>query len=106
VWSNVGKNTAGQIPLICGVIAEYHGPAPSGPELYTLMLKRIRMQGFFCADHLSRAGEFLAEVTPLVREGRIKWQEDIVPGIENAPRAFVRLFNGGNFGKLIVRVAS
>ena len=91
--------------LICGVIAEYHGPAPSGPELYTLMLKRIKMQGFFFADYLSRTQEFLDEVTPLVREGRIKWRENIVEGLENAPLAFAGMFRGGNLGKLIVRVA-
>jgi len=90
--------------LVCGVIAEYHGPAPSGPELYTLMLKRIRMQGFFFADHLSRTPEFLDEVTPLVREGKIKYREDIIEGLENAPQALVGLFQGRNLGKLIVRI--
>jgi NADPH-dependent curcumin reductase CurA len=92
--------------LISGVIAEYHGPAPAGPELYTLMLKRIRMQGFFFADYLSRTQEFLDEVTPFVREGRIKYREDIVEGLENAPQAFAGLFRGGNLGKLIVRIAN
>jgi NADPH-dependent curcumin reductase CurA len=92
--------------LICGLIAEYNRDSPAGPELSTLLLKRIRMQGFFILDHLARTQEFLDEVTPWVRHGRIKYREDIVDGLEKAPQAFVGLFQGKNLGKLIVRVAS
>jgi NADPH-dependent curcumin reductase len=92
--------------LICGLIAEYNGNSPSGPELNTLLFKRIRMQAFFIDDHLARTRDFLDEFTPWVREGRIKYREDIVDGIENAPQAFVGLFQGSNIGKLIVRISS
>ena len=91
--------------LICGLIAEYNGQSPSAPELNSLLLKRIRMQAFFIGDHLSRTQEFLNEVTPLVREGKIKYREDIVEGLDNAPRALVGLFLGQSLGKLIVRIA-
>jgi NADPH-dependent curcumin reductase CurA len=92
--------------LICGLIAEYHGAPPPGPELYSLMLKRIRVEGFFIMDHLGRTQAFLDEVTPWVRTGRIKYPEQIVDGLENAPDAFVGLFHGRNLGKLIVRIAN
>jgi hypothetical protein len=91
--------------LICGLIAEYNGPPSPGPELNTLLLKRIRLQAFFIFDHVARTGEFLREVTPWVRDGKIKYREDIVDGLENAPQALVDLFNGRNVGKLIVRIA-
>jgi len=91
--------------LVCGLIADYHGQPPPGPELTTLLLKRVRVQGFFIFDHLGRTQDFLDEVTPWVREGRITYQESIVDGLENAPRAFAGLFQGRNLGKLLVRVA-
>jgi NADPH-dependent curcumin reductase CurA len=114
-FENVGSNVLKTVwpllnafarVLICGLIAEYHGPPPPGPELNTLLLKRISMQGFFIFDHLARTRAFLDEVTPWVREGKISYREDIVDGLENAPQAFVGLFQGRNYGKLIVRVAS
>jgi NADPH-dependent curcumin reductase len=91
--------------LICGLVAEYSGPPSPGPELNTLLFKRIRLQAFFILDHLARAGEFLSEVTPWVRDGKIKYREHIVDGLENAPQALVDLFMGRNLGKLIVRIA-
>lgn len=92
--------------LICGLIAEYNSESLCGPELNTLLLKRIRMEAFFIFDHLVRTQAFLDEVTPLVREGRIRYRENIVEGLENAPEAFVGLFRGGNLGKLIVRIGN
>ncbi len=91
--------------LVCGLISEYNGAPQPGPELNTLLLKRIRMQSFFIEDHLPRTREFLDEVTPWVREGKIKYPEDIVDGLENAPPAFAGMFQGRNLGKLMVRVS-
>jgi NADPH-dependent curcumin reductase CurA len=56
-------------------------------------------------DYQDRYEEFLAEMAPWVGEGRIKVLEDIVVGLENAPQAFLGLFDGANTGKLIVRVS-
>jgi NADPH-dependent curcumin reductase len=92
--------------LICGLIAEYNDAPQPGPELNTLLLKRIRMQSFFIDDHLSRTREFLDEVMPWVQERKIKYPEDIVDGLDNAPQAFVGMFQGRNLGKLIVRIAN
>jgi len=64
------------------------------------------VRGFIVSDHAAGQDEFLREVSAWVRDGRIKFREDIVAGLEAAPDAFVGLLQGCNFGKLIVRVAS
>ena len=56
-------------------------------------------------DHQHRMGAFLDDCGRWVEEGRLKWREDIVNGLEQAPSALPRLFEGSNFGKLIVRVS-
>jgi NADPH-dependent curcumin reductase CurA len=53
----------------------------------------------------ARYGDFMRDVSSWVREGRIKYREDVVEGLENAPRALIGLLRGENFGKLLVRVA-
>jgi NADPH-dependent curcumin reductase CurA len=63
------------------------------------------IKGFIVSDHNDRAPAFLQEMTPLVREGRIKFREDVVEGLDAAPAAFIGLLEGRNFGKLLVRVA-
>jgi NADPH-dependent curcumin reductase CurA len=57
------------------------------------------------SDHADRAGAFMHECAPLVREGKLRYREDIVEGLEAAPRALIGLFEGRNFGKLMVRVS-
>jgi hypothetical protein len=57
------------------------------------------------SDHNDRAPAFLQEMTPLVRDGRIRYREDIVEGLDAAPSAFIGLLEGRNFGKLLVRVS-
>lgn len=102
-------NVAGRIP-VCGMIAWYDG-APEGgrdrlPAAWrAILVKRLAVQGFIISDHWSRLPEFLAEVGPLVREGRIRWHEDVAEGLDAAPRAFLSMLQGGNFGKQLVRVA-
>ncbi|HEY3187507.1 MAG TPA: NADP-dependent oxidoreductase, partial [Solirubrobacteraceae bacterium] len=61
-------------------------------------------KGFIVSDHLDRLPAFLAECTRWVREGRLKFREDVVEGLERAPRAFIGLLEGQNFGKMLVRV--
>lgn len=73
----------------------------------TFLHKRIRMQGFIITmDYGDRYGEFLENMTPWVSEGKIKYREQIVDGLENAPDAFTGLLEGKNFGKLVVRVGN
>jgi NADPH-dependent curcumin reductase len=88
-----------------GLISQYNatGPTP-GPDLMPLLVNRARVQGFIVSDHPDREADFLRDVSGWLKEGKIKYREAIVEGLENAPRAFLGLFRGENFGKLIVRV--
>ncbi len=92
--------------VMCGMIAEYNDTSPRpGPNLSTVVRKRIKIQGFIVSDQRQRYGEFRAMAAPLVRAGQLKYREDIVAGIERAPEAFIGLLQGRNFGKLLVRLA-
>jgi NADPH-dependent curcumin reductase len=63
------------------------------------------MEGFLVFDFLPRAGEALAELAPLVMQGKLRYREDVREGLESAPSALVDLFTGGNTGKLLVKIA-
>ena len=98
-------NKGARIPL-CGIISEYNATGnPAGPNLRPLLVQRAMIKGFIVSDHNDRAPAFLQEVAPLVMSGRIKFREDIVDGLDNAPNAFIGLLAGKNFGKLMVRVS-
>lgn len=104
-------NTRARIP-VCGLIASYNMTGlPDGPDRTPLLMgamlrKRITMQGFIIFDDYGhRYGEFFKDMSAWVQEGKIKFREDIVDGLENAPGAFMGLLIGKNFGKLVVRVA-
>ena len=77
------------------------------PQLQrTLLTKRVRIQGFIVFDDYGdRQPEFVSAMAPWVRDGKVKFREDVVEGLENAPEAFIGLLEGRNFGKLVVRVA-
>ncbi len=105
-------NTSARIPL-CGLISHYNDTSlPQGPDrlgllMRTLLTKRIKMQGFIISeDYGHRYGEFSSQMGIWVKEGKIKFREDIVDGLEQAPQAFIGMLEGKNFGKLIVHVAS
>ena len=73
----------------------------------TVLIKRIRMQGFIIFDDYGhRYPEFLQEMSDWVASGKIRFREDMVAGLEKAPQAFIGLLEGANFGKLIVQVSS
>jgi len=104
-------NTKARIP-VCGLIADYNATGlPDGPDRLgllarTILTKRIRMQGFIIFDDYGpRYGEFHDQMRSWLDEGKIKFREDIVEGLENAPQAFIGLLEGKNFGKLIIHVA-
>ena len=104
-------NTKARIP-VCGLIADYNATGlPDGPDhlgllARTILTKRIRMQGFIIFDDYGpRYGEFHDQMRSWLDEGKIKFREDIVEGLENAPQAFIGLLEGKNFGKLIIHVA-
>jgi NADPH-dependent curcumin reductase CurA len=99
-------NRYGRI-VACGSIAGYNAtePQPGPRNLFLVVTKRLRMQGYIVFDHFDRWGAFLGEVAPLVAEGTIGYRETILDGIERAPEAFLALFAGENLGKMLVRVS-
>jgi hypothetical protein len=104
-------NTGARVP-VTGLIAHYNdtGPPTGSKRLRllarTLHTKRIKMQGFFVSDCRHRYDEFFTRMSAWLREGKVKFREDIVDGLENAPQAFIGLLDGKRFGKLIIRVAN
>jgi NADPH-dependent curcumin reductase len=97
-------NQNARIPL-CGLISEYNATEPvPGPNLRPLLFNRVLVKGFIVSDHVARLADFLKDCGGWVREGRLKYREDIVVGLEKAPEAFIGLLQGKNFGKLLVRV--
>lgn len=105
-------NTGARVPL-CGLIAQYNATEPPpGPDLSpllmrTLLTRRIRLQGFIIFDDYGpRYPEFLNVMGEWVKNGQIRWREDVIDGLDNAPQAFIGLLEGRNFGKLIVQVGA
>ena len=97
-------NPFARIPL-CGLISMYNATSPApGPSWRFLLTNRVLVKGFIVSDHLDRMPAFLTDCTAWVREGTLKFREDIVDGLEQAPGAFIGLLEGKNFGKMLVRV--
>ncbi|HEY4162116.1 MAG TPA: NADP-dependent oxidoreductase [Dongiaceae bacterium] len=112
VWDAVFPllNDFARIPL-CGLIAQYNdkGPFP-GPDRFPLVMmqalsKRFHIQGFIQRDFPEQRPAFYSDMAQWIHEGRVKYREDIVDGLESAPGAFIGLLQGKNFGKLVVRVS-
>ena len=90
---------------VCGMISQYNLDKREGVHnLINIILKRVRMEGFLVSDYYHLYPKFLEMVLPLIREGKIKYVEDIAEGLENAPAALVGLFYGRNIGKQLVVV--
>ena len=97
-------NLHARIPLV-GLISQYNDKKPApGPNLASLIVNRALIQGMLVFDHTDRTPDFLRDMAQWLREGKIKYREDVVEGLENTPRAFVGLFKGENIGKRIVKV--
>jgi len=92
--------------VVCGQIDQYNATRPPrGPRpLWHLIVKRARVEGFLVFDFAERYGEAQQQLAEWVREGKIKYRETVIAGLENAPRAFIGLFHGENLGKQLVRV--
>ena len=93
--------------VLCGAIAQYNdeAPAPGPRNLSQLIVQRGRMEGFIASDYMNRAAEAFPDLYTWVNEGKLKYQVDVLDGLENAPTALARLFKGENRGKQLVRVA-
>jgi hypothetical protein len=91
---------------ICGMIAEYNlEKTELAPRITRhLLVNRARVEGFIVSDFAKRWGEGIAAMAGWIRDGRLKYREDVVEGLENAPAALLRLFRSENFGKQLVRV--
>lgn len=104
-------NTKARVP-VCGIIAHYNDTAlPNGPDrlpalMGSILRKRIHVQGFIIFDDYGhRYNEFFNDMSSWFSQGRIKYREELVSGLEEAPKAFIGLLEGRNFGKLVVRVS-
>ena len=88
-------------------IDQYNATRPSrGPRLlWQLIVKRARAEGFLIFDFIHRYREAQEQIAEWLRQGKVKYRETIVDGLENAPKAFIGLFHGENLGKQLVRVA-
>jgi len=111
VWDAVFPllNEFARVP-VCGLIAQYNTIAASGtdrlPTLMQQVLHRsLAIRGFIQREFVDQRPAFYREMAGWIASGKVRYREDIVDGLENAPQAFLGRLDGKNFGKLIVRVA-
>src|SRR5712692_795851 len=98
-------NTYSRI-VICGLIAEYNATEPYGyKNLRAVLVNRIKLQGMIVFDWKDRYGEALKALAGYFAQGKLKYRESVVEGIENAPKGLIALLKGQNFGKQLVRLA-
>ncbi|MFG0263692.1 MAG: NADP-dependent oxidoreductase [Rhodopirellula sp. JB055] len=90
----------------CGMIATYNATeAPAAPRnMFKVIAKRLRIQGFIVRDHMDAKDDFVHDMANLIQQDKVVWEETVTEGIENAPAAFMGLFNGHNLGKQLVRL--
>jgi len=93
--------------VLCGGISGYNeAELPAGPRNYMqLVIRRCTMQGFIVIDYLPQAGQAIAELSGWIASGELKQAADVQEGIENTPKTFLRLFEGKNRGKQLLRIA-
>ncbi len=111
VWDAVFPllNTYARIP-VCGLVAQYNATEFPGPDRFPAFMRQVltrslRIRGFIQSEFADQRPAFLDEMGAWVRSGQVRYKEDIVDGLDNAPDAFIGLLEGRNFGKLIVRVS-
>ena len=114
VFENVGgqvldallarMNTFGRV-AVCGLIAGYDGQDIPMRRVRSILVNRLRLQGFIISDHLDIWPQALGELAARVGNGSLKYRETIAEGLERAPEAFIGLLKGGNVGKQLVRLA-
>lgn len=112
VWDAVFPllNDFARVP-VCGLIAQYNdsGKATGTDRLPVLMRevlsRSLTIRGFIQREFVSQREDFYREASGWISSGQLRYREDIVDGLENAPEAFIGLLQGKNFGKLVIRVA-
>jgi NADPH-dependent curcumin reductase CurA len=100
-------NTFGRL-VMCGMISNYNAtePVPGPPNLSYAVSKQLTLQGFIVGDHMRKLSQFHADMATWRKKGKIKLKETVLEGIENAPAAFIGLFKGENFGKMLVKLGT
>ena len=91
---------------MCGMISQYNDtqPAPGPSNLIYMVGKSLKMQGFIVSNHFDLLPDFIRDMSGWISQGKLKWEETVEDGIERAPNAFLNLFTGNNFGKMLVKV--
>lgn len=98
-------NAFGRVAL-CGLIAGYGGEDIAMRQVRSILVNRLRVQGFIVFEYLSDWPQALDELSTAIAEGRLKYRETVAEGLEQAPQAFFSLLDGGNVGKQLVRLAA
>jgi NADPH-dependent curcumin reductase CurA len=94
--------------VVCGMISTYNSgrPAPGPSNIVNVLAKRARIEGFLCMDYSNRTEEAYTALAGWYAAGKLKYRADVVEGLENAPRALRKMFEGSNIGKLMVHTAA
>ena len=98
-------NLYGRI-IACGSISNYNDtrPAPGPTNLPVIIGNRVTIRSFIVSDFAHLSDKRDADYRKWIKEGRLKWKETIFEGLDKAPEAFIGLFTGANFGKMVVKV--
>jgi len=90
---------------VCGLISQYNATEPYGVKTFqSILTNRIKVQGFIVSDRMELWAKALPELIGWVAGGKIKYRETVAEGLENAPKAFIGLLKGENFGKQLVKL--
>ena len=100
-------NDFARMPL-CGLISSYNATEPvPGPYNFSMLLMRhVTLKGYIVTDYIERFAEGMQAMAGWLMEGKIKFETDVVEGLEKAPGSLERLFSGKNLGKLVVEVST
>ena len=90
---------------VCGLISQYNATEPYGVKTFQAILtNRIKVQGFIVGDRMNLWPQALKDLSGWVASGKLKYRETVAQGLENAPKAFIGLLKGQNFGKQLVKL--
>jgi NADPH-dependent curcumin reductase CurA len=91
---------------VCGLISQYNVTQPYGVKNFaSILTNRIKVQGFIVSDRMELWAKALPELIGWVASGKIKYRETVAQGLESAPKAFIGLLKGENFGKQLVKIS-
>jgi NADPH-dependent curcumin reductase len=96
-------NAFGRIPL-CGLISQYNGEPYGMKNVRSFLVNRLKLQGFIVSEHMEVWPQALKELGGAIASGKLKYRESVAQGLDNAPKAFIGLLKGENFGKQVVKL--